>query len=585
MKIKSRKKIIIVISVLIVIALAILGVVLFADGFLSGETSLRTSWEVDTGNYLSSDEVLNVSVYEADCVSDIEVKQLVPKEIQEEGFTYYDVNVQQRMAATLVNMSQEQEYTLQNPLAVLNPFGTGSNGLYLQFETEKDSRIRYTIHVEEEGIADFTAVAGSGSKEYSKMHEFLMIGLVPGMENHVTLEVVGRNGKVQDTKEFHISVPDTISGYAVMLDCSEGESTGELTEGLFYTIRTGGLNGYSFFYDNDGVMRYEMILEGYGLDRMLWYEGDMLACVSAYKIARFNRLGQVIATYDLTGYEMHHDMVFSGEDSVVVLTSLADSTDVEDLLVEVDLKTGEVTEVIDFKDLFSEYYENYAHVISLTDEFAWNAGKMDWIHLNTVQYMEEDDSVIVSSRETSTIIKIRNVHGEQEIGYLIGDEAFWKDTSYEKYTYTQIGDFVPQYGQHTVEYAGNEGLDEGQYYLRLYNNNYWSISTRDYEPELADSVGTTLLSNSETLRSNVYVYLVDEKKEAFELVDSFDVPYSSIVSNVTPIGGNYVVNSGCAMVFGEYDADGVMIREYAYDCTLQTYRVMKDDFAGFWFAE
>ena len=68
-------------------------------------------------------------------------------------------------------------------------------------------------------------------------------------------------------------------------------------------------------------------------------------------------------------------------------------------------------------------------------------------------------------------------------------------------------------------------------------------------------------------------------------MDSFDVPYSSIVSNVTPVGDNYVVNSGCSMVFGEYTQDGTLIREYSYECTLQTYRVMKGDFIGFWFAE
>lgn len=29
------------------------------------------------------------------------------------------------------------------------------------------------------------------------------------------------------------------------------------------------------------------------------------------------------------------------------------------------------------------------------------------------------------------------------------------------------------------------------------------------------------------------------------------------------------------MVFGEYDADGVLIREYQYQCTMQNYRTFK----------
>ena len=36
-----------------------------------------------------------------------------------------------------------------------------------------------------------------------------------------------------------------------------------------------------------------------------------------------------------------------------------------------------------------------------------------------------------------------------------------------------------------------------------------------------------------------------------------------------------MVNSGVAMVFGEYDSSGTLIREYAYECTMQNYRTFK----------
>ena len=49
--------------------------------------------------------------------------------------------------------------------------------------------------------------------------------------------------------------------------------------------------------------------------------------------------------------------------------------------------------------------------------------------------------------------------------------------------------------------------------------------------------------------------------------------------------GEYVVNSGIAKVFGEYDANGQLIQQFAYECQMQTYRAFKEDMAGFWFAE
>ena len=82
----------------------------------------------------------------------------------------------------------------------------------------------------------------------------------------------------------------------------------------------------------------------------------------------------------------------------------------------------------------------------------------------------------------------------------------------------------------------------------------------------------------------VDVYLVDENAKTYELVWEAAVPYSSIVSNGSQCGdqGNWVVNSGVAMVFGEYDADGELIREYAYECTMQNYRTFKYEM-NIWF--
>ena len=199
--------------------------------------------------------------------------------------------------------------------------------------------------------------------------------------------------------------------------------------------------------------------------------------------------------------------------------------------------------------------------------------------------MKADDSLIISSRETSTIIKVKNIHTAPEPDWLAGDERFWADTPYAELCLAPENDFVPQYGQHCVEFwHADESGTAGVYELILYNNNYWSLNTRDgYEPELAESVGTDLYGTGEE-KSQVYVYKIDENARTFALESSFDVPYSSIVSNGTPLsGGNWVVNSGISMVFGEYDESGALIREYAYECTMQNYRTFKYDYSGFWF--
>lgn len=121
--------------------------------------------------------------------------------------------------------------------------------------------------------------------------------------------------------------------------------------------------------------------------------------------------------------------------------------------------------------------------------------------------------------------------------------------------------------------------------MRFYDNNYWGNSTRDnYEPDLSDQVGLSM-TDEEGVNSYVYFYLVDETAGTFTLADSFEVPYSSLVSNVQNVEGQYVVNNGVHQCFGEYDDQGSLIREYGYTCTANGYRVMKSDFRGFWFLE
>ena len=582
---KSKKKYVILGAVVLVIVLIIAGVAVYSRHFLSAETAVRDDWSIETGDLLVSDKELNVSVFDAAFDSTIDMQQILPEENEEEGFTYYDESVQQRLAATIVKMSDVKEYTMEDPLAVMNPFGTASNGLYLYFNTNRAGNIQYTIHVDDSEIPDYTAMAYDGGK-VMKQHEFQMIGLVPGEKNEVTMELLGKRGKVINTVSFTVQVPETASGYPTKLESEQGDSKQEVSDGLYVMNRVGGYTGYAFLYDNSGIMRYEMVLEGYGLDRILWYGDNMITCVSAYKMAQFNRLGQAVAVYSVDGYELHHDMVLEGEEGKIIALAedREDDVNVEDLVIEVDLVSKEVTEVIDFKDIFQDYYDNDASALTATDEFFWQAGEKDWIHLNTIQYLPEDDSVIVSSRETSTIIKVVNVHEKPELYYLIGDEDFWAGTEYEEYSYEQVGDFVPQYGQHTVEYVQDDSLKDGQYYLRMFDNNYWVNGTRDdYEiKDLPESVGTGLLSDS--LHSNVYIYLVDENAKTFSLEESFEVPYSSIVSNVSPTGDNYVINSGTAKVFGEYDKDGKLIQQFSYECELQTYRVNKETFENFWFA-
>lgn len=586
MDLKKRKKLIVgvilgVVVLVVAVPLIVLGV---SKAFTAQESVVRTDWEFETGDTIGENSQLEVTYAEAELGDGLRAVQLIPDDIEEEGFTFYDTAVQQRLAGALDSLKNGgMNWTATTPLAVLNPFGTAGNELYLYFQTDVATKVSYTIHVEDEDIPDFSAYAADASgQEYTRTHEFQIIGLVPGETNHVTMTISGSWGNARQIVNFTVDMPETRSGYATKLEVTDGSSETAQAGGLFAMMRVNGYLGYGFFYDNDGILRYEMVLEGFGLDRMLFDGNEIITCVSSSKLARINGLGQVTQVYDLDGYELHHDIGFGADGEVLALAEVAEGETVEDRVLSIDLESGEVSELLDFTQVMAGYFA-MTRPVTPTDDFFWQAGEWDWIHLNSLQYMAEDDSLIVSSRETSTIIKVANIHSDPTVDWLAGDSRFWTDTPYADLCLTQVGDFVPQYGQHCVELLDRES--DGVYTLVIYNNNYWSLNTRDdFELDVADSVGTDLYGDgSET--SQVYVYRIDENARTFELADSFDVPYSSIVSDGVHCDNsqNWVVNSGVSMVFGEYDPDGVLIREYKYECTMQNYRTFKYDMTGFWF--
>lgn len=385
----TKKRVVIAICALVVLAAVAWGVtVAVGKAFTAQEQAVRSDWTTETGDLLASTED-DIELYEAAVNSDLRVAQLIPAEVDDEGFTYYDEDVQQRIADTLDGLKNlDIKSTASNPLAVLNPFGTGSNGLYLYFETDLPTQVTYTVTTSNADTQEWTATArncfldqddvqAEQESEYSTVHEFQLIGLVPGATNQVTMTITGEWGNVRQEVTFSIDMPETASGYATQLESTEGESTQQLSDGLFALVRQNGYLGYGFFYDNQGTMRYEMVTEGLGLDRILEYDDQIVVCASASKLARIDGLGRVLQTYDLGDYVLHHDINYAQDGHIVALVEHADSEPVEDLVVDIDLATGEVTELIDFTEFMSDYVEEFTHPITATSTFFWQAGELD----------------------------------------------------------------------------------------------------------------------------------------------------------------------------------------------------------------
>lgn len=507
----------------------------------------------------------------------------------------YTTDYQTEIDLTLQDYKDNNIYTLEDPLMVANPYGTNTTGLYVYFTTETPVKISYTVSAD--GYSDFSRELYG---EYSTEHESLLIGMIPDTLNTITLTAVDEEGNTVGTREIEYQTSPLLgSAENVQLEVTKGESSAELSDGLYTMLgnRTGEDNeqtDYILLYDNNGTLRSEIPIKSYRACNILFDNSCMYYSTSADEIAVMDSTGQLLTVYSMGDYQLHHDYIFGSENDLLVLASQEDAETEEDRILSVDLDSGTVTELIDLADLFGDYLDSLTAdetAATSTDSAGADSNgsdsaqtedePLDWMHINSIRLIGED-SIIISSRETSTIIKIDDIYGEPVVDYMIGSGQFWEESGYDSLLLEQAGDFSLQAGQHCVEYETSGELEDGQYYLYFYNNNNAVCDTRGYDYSSDDSYSGTY-SGTEGGESYYYKYLVDENERTFELIEQIPVTYSGYVSSVQQTGNNLLIDSGSAFTAVELDENNTPVQTLAGTGDTWWYRVFKYDYSGFWF--
>lgn len=476
---------------------------------------------------------------------------------------------------------EEKGHTLAEPLVIANPYSTNTTGLYVSFETEEEASISYTVSVE--GLEEFSRTLYNGEVDnLATEHRYMMIGCVPEKENTICITASDAAGKKIGSYTFTYQAPALLNQQnKPQAEVVKGESQEPLANGL-YTVLGNDLSedemdeDYVAMYDNTGVIRCEIPIINFRAHDFIFDERGMYYSISSSSIACLDRTGYVSYVYGMKDFRLHHEYVFGTKNDILVLASEANTETKDDRIISVDISTGQVTEVVDLRKIFPDYIPMAT--------LAEGAEVLDWMHINSMQLMGED-GLIISSRETSTIIYLDDIYGSPTVRYMIGSDNFWAGSGYEDLLLEQEGEFSLQGGQHSVVYQPDDSLPDGQYYLILYNNNNtYSFTRKEYDWMADDNyydTGVAMESNGNP--SYYYKYLIDENAGTFSLADSIQVGYSGFVSSVQNADGNIVIDSGGIFTTYEFDSEGKLIQQLTYGGSKWIYRTKKYEYLNYWF--
>lgn len=486
--------------------------------------------------------------------------------------SFWNLDYQNTVTKKIEKEMKDGNYTVDNPLLIINPYGTNTCSVNVYFEGEEGLSLEYRVSTKDYGVFEEQAYIGSGTDYY----EGQLLGFMPGEENEVTL-TIKKGDTVVSESQHTITMPEAASKVTKKVSYTDGESKEALSNGLYTAFgHSKSFDANIYMYDNNGILRGELPLREYRSDRILFIDDCIFYSYGFNKIAKVNRMGQIVNTYHFSkDYELHHDFIYDEENNrILMLASSTVGETVEDLILSLDLNTGKTIELIDMKNVMPQTYEQ-----AVQPE---KKEKLDWIHINSLQLTLTGD-LLLSSRETSTIVCVTDIDTEPKLSYLISDPSMWEGTDYENYVYEKVGDFTAQAGQHSITVMKEESkeLEEGQYYLYMFNNNFTYSGTRP-QIQWTNYKGAGNYQQ-EAEASKYYRYLIDTNKKTFTLVKEFDVPYSPYVSSAENYGDNFVIASGSVSNYGEYDKDGRLIRHFEFNDNKYVYRVYKYGFENFYF--
>lgn len=429
---------------------------------------------------------------------------------------------------------RSEKYTFNNMLAVVNPFGEAPLTALVLFTTIMDYRVRATV------VGDTEETSFVFEYPAEKRHRIPILGLYPGRSTDVVIELLDENGEACDSRRFPIKtdpLPEDLQGVITAKKINQ-------TPGFENILIAGGIDIRPCVFDRQGNIRYYLTRKpkGYGIfplskGRFLFMEREISApsYTNPHSVQMYDMdyLGRVGRTY-LVKNGAHHTVEEKTPEGNILTAGNSLEEHSEDLILELDRENGQIVHKIKVGDHFDEKYQDM----------------MDWAHINSASYDEEQDSMLVSMRNIHSVAKFD--WSTDELKWLLADPRFWEGTSMEDKLLKPVGEVPWFYQQHAVfEVEPEKNSNPDIRYIMVFDN-HWHKRRK-------------VKFFDKDKQSYISFYEINEKDMTVKLYKRFPCPKSKIRSNAIFDQKSRRLYAMAGYLVPEIEENLGLIREYDFD--------------------
>lgn len=450
-------------------------------------------------------------------------------------------------------MLQSGEYTFDHMYVIRNPYGESPLVALALFVTDDACKVRVTAKGKTKET-DYVSLLPATRK-----HRVPILGLYPDEENQVLIELLDDSDKPYAS---HVVPIQTKKLPAYMRECITVKKKAQ-DPAFPMVLINGGVDIHTCAFDKEGDIRFYLRRKsrGYGIfplskGHFFYMEKDIATpsysnpqTVQSHDMDYF---GRVFKTYHTKNGVHHTAEEKIGGNILAGSNTMLEHT--EDMVIEIDRKTGEIVWELKIWDLFDDTYKDM----------------MDWAHVNSAVYYEKDHSILISLRNIHSVICVD--YDTKQLRWLLADPKFWEGTPMTKYLLKPIGDVPWTYQQHAA-YEVEEDFDGNPdtKHIMVYDN-HWAkrrkAASFDKDP-----------------LSYVSFYDVNEKEMTVRLYKRFRSPKTRIRANGIYVPDKKRVYNMAGCYAEPIDGDAGAVFEYDFESgeVLSEYGVKPGFFRGYQF--